>query len=214
MKTRIVKNIRLKLLALGFATALWFFVAGQSKTEVGFLVPLGFKGMPKDMAMVSTPPGEVEVRVIGPKLFINNLSPSQIIAEVDLNGARAGLNSYRLKPDSIITPMGIDVIRLRPSSIDIRLERLRKMELPVKARLTGRPAPGYRIAGITVSPGFIEASGIREIKDLNAVYTKAIDVSGLADSVSVTAPLDISGNEFRSISADKAVIKITIEKER
>src|SRR3972149_9943840 len=99
-------NLKLKLVAVVFATALWFFVVGQSNREVGVLVPIGYKDAPLDLVISNTPTDEVEVRVTGPKLFINNLSASQIIAELDLSGATVGVNSYRLKLSDITTPMG------------------------------------------------------------------------------------------------------------
>lgn len=215
MKTLLTSNLRLKLLALIFSLALWFFVAGQSNTEVGFLVPIGLKGMPKDMVMTSMPPDEIEVRVTGPKLFINNISPGQINAELDLSGAKEGLNSYRILPKDIVTPMGVDVLRLRPSSIELRLEKLIRVELPVKVRLSGKPAKGYRVADVIVFPKTVVASGTRkEIRELSAIYTKPVDVTGLDSSASVTVPLDTAPYEFRSTGIDRAEVKIIIKKER
>lgn len=197
-----------------FAAALWFFVAGQSNMEIGFFVPLGFKGTPKDLVMTSSPPDEVEVRVSGPKLFINNLSPSQITAELDLSGSKDGLNSYRLTPGDVVTPMGIEVTRLRPSTVDIRMEKLVNAGLKVRARLTGRPADGYRVADVMVFPRVVTAVGKHDIKELDSIYTKPVDVSGLNSSTSVTAPLDLSENDFRSLSVNKVEVKIIIKKER
>lgn len=214
MKNIILSNLRLKLLALAFASALWFFVAGQSKTEIGFLIPLGFKGVPKDMVMTGALPGEAEVRVSGPKLFINNLSPSQIMAELDLSGAKEGLNSYRLTPGDVVTPMGIEVLRLRPNTVDVKMERLVRVTLPVRVRLNGRPASGYRVSSVHVTPKAVSASGVRkDMSDLGAIYTKPVDVTGLSSSAGLSVPLDIS-HEFRSISEDSVSVKLIIEKER
>lgn len=215
MRNIFVSNIRLKLLALIFATALWFFVAGQSNTEVGFIVPIGFKGVPKDLVMAGSPPDEVEVRVIGPKLFVNNLSASQIIAELDLSGAKEGVNSFRLSPGDIIRPMGIDIIKVRPGSFDIRMERLISASLRVRPRLAGRPQSGFKVAETIVFPRTITASGVKKgIKELDAIYTKPIDVSGLNYSTSVTVPLDTSAFEFRSLSRNTVDVKLVIRRER
>lgn len=215
MKELFASNLRLKLLALVFSMALWFFVAGQSRTEVGFIVPISYKGIPKDLVMAGIPPDEVEVRVTGPKLFINNLSPAQISAELDLSAAKEGVNTLRIQPTDIITPMGVDVQRLRPSSIDFRLERINRVELPVRPRLSGSPAPGYRVADVLVYPKTIVATGTRkEIRELKGLQTMPVDVSGLDSSASLTAQVDTSGLEFRSLSADKVEVKIVIRKER
>lgn len=215
LKKLLLSNLRLKLLALAFAAALWFFVAGQSDTEVGFLVPLGFKGIPKEMVMTSTPPGDVEVRVVGPRLIINNLSPSEIITEIDLSGAKEGLNTYSLQSRNVSTPIGVEVLRVRPSSIDVRLENIVSLSLPVRVRVKGKPARGYRVADVTAAPRSVAASGLkRYLEEAGAVYTKPVDISGAASSASYAAELDIPQHEFRSVSADKVNVRVTIERER
>ncbi|MFQ5735322.1 MAG: YbbR-like domain-containing protein [Thermodesulfobacteriota bacterium] len=217
MKKFFSTNLRLKLLAVAFAAGLWFFVAGQSKTEVGFLVPIGYKGMPKDLVISSTPPDEVEVRVVGPKLFINNLSSSQIIAELDLSGAVEGVNTYRFKPSDVTTPMGVEVLRLRPESIDVRMARIETRTLQVKPRITGKPKDGFEIADIIVSPRTVDVTSLnKRILKLKTIRTAPVDASGLDHSVSTMVGLEIpSKYEFRSVSAEKVDVKLVIlKKER
>lgn len=215
MRDFFTSNLRLKGMALAFAIALWFFVAGQSKTEVGFLVPVGFKGVPKDMVMTSVPPDELEVRVTGPRLFISNLSPTQIAAEIDLSAAKEGLNAYKIQPTDIITPMGVEVLRLRPNSVEVRLEKLIKMEFPVRARVIGRPAAGYRVADVLVFPKSITATGTKkDIRETGAIFTKPVDISDMDSSTSLSAQLDTAGFEFRSLSADRVEVKVIIRKEK
>lgn len=216
MKKLISANLKLKLVAVVLATALWFFVAGQSNTEVGVIVPVVYKGAPWDLVISNTPMDEVEVRVMGPKLFINNLSASQIIAELDLSGATVGVNSYRLKLSDITTPMGVEVLRVRPSSVEVRMDRLERKSLRVKPRLTGKPEKGYEIADIVVLPNEVEATSVKKsLSSLGEIRTVPLDVSGLNQSMSVTLKLDIpSKYEFRSISTDKVDVKVVIRKAR
>lgn len=213
MKRIFLQDLKLKGLALVFAVALWFFVAGQSSTEVGFLIPAGLKGIPKGMVMVSVPPDEIEVRVMGPKFVINNLSPSQIQVELDMSDAREGLNNLRIVPRDIVAPMGVEVVKTRPVSVDIRLERLITVSLPVKARLTGKPAAGYKVIDVAVSPRSVTATGVRkEMRDLSGVYTKPVDVSGLTSTALFTVQLDIPVKEFRSVSYDKVDVRVVVGK--
>jgi YbbR domain-containing protein len=215
MREFLSTNLRLKIMALVFSVALWFFVAGQSRTEVGFLVPIGLKGIPKDMVMTSAPPDEIEVRVTGPRLLIGNLSPSQIAAELDLSASKEGLNEYKIQPKDIMTPMGVDVLRLRPNSIEVKLERLSKVDLPVRARVVGRPAPGYRVADVVVLPKTVTATGIRkELNDIGVVLTKPLDISGMDSSTSLSVQLDTAGGAFRSLSAERVEVKVIIRRDR
>ncbi len=215
MKGFLLKNIRLKILAVVFATALWFFVGAQSTSEVGFLVPIALKGIPENMEIAGAPPGEIEVRVSGPGRTINTLSPSSVIAEIDLSGAKEGHNRVKITPQNITTPMGVEVVRLRPGSVDIRMEALRKASVPVKARLRGEPAGGYKVAAVNVSPAVVTVSGSsRAVKGLNAIYTSPVDISGLDSTKKFTVGLDVAAGEFRSLSADKATVRVSIIKAR
>ncbi|HLC19178.1 MAG TPA: CdaR family protein [Thermodesulfobacteriota bacterium] len=215
MKGLFTNNLRFKLLAVVFSSALWFFVAGQSSTEVGMLVPLEFRGIPADMAMTSAPPGEIEVRVRGSKLVINNFSFGQVSAVLDLSSAKEGLNTYNILPGDIVTPTGVRVTRIRPGSVDIRMEGTAKAELPVKVRLTGRPAKGYKVAGLKVDPERVEVVGAKmKLKSLKGIYTEPVSVSGLAGSNTFYARLDPGDNDFNSISADRVNVRVFIEKER
>lgn len=214
MKQFFLKNKRLKLLALVFSTALWYFVAGQSSTEVGFLVPLVFKGIPKDYVMASKPLSEVEVRVSGPKAFINNLSPSQIIAEVDLGASKEGLNNYKILPKNIVTPVAVDVVRIRPNSVDVRLEKVVAAKVPVNVKVEGDPAKGYRVSSISVFPRTVEIAGMKkEVDRIQGLRTRPVDISGLDESTSLLVQLDIPEVELRSISANRVTVKIAIHKE-
>ncbi len=209
-------NLKLKSLAVIFSIALWFFVAGQSNTEVGFLVPIGYKGVPADLVIGSSPPDEVEVRVEGPKFFINNISPAKIIAEIDMSNATEGLNTFRFKPTDVTTPMGVQVVRLRPSSVEVRMYRLEHKTLKVVPLLKGRPQAGYEVAQVQVSPDTVDAASIKKsILKLRSVNTVPIDVTGINETMSATVQIDVpSRYEFRSISAEKADVKVIVRKAR
>ncbi|MBI5886706.1 MAG: YbbR-like domain-containing protein [Deltaproteobacteria bacterium] len=211
----LLKNLRLKLISIAFAFALWFFVAGQSPTELGIMVPLGYKGMPKDMVMTSAPFGEVEVRVTGPRFLLNNIEQGKVMVELDLGAAREGLSVVRILPKDINVPMGVKVARVVPSSVEVRLERLADVELPVRVRLSGRPAAGYRVSGVDVRPKKVMARAFaRYASDKDAIFTRPVDVNGLANSVDRSVGLDAPENEFVNVSDYNVRVRVTITGER
>lgn len=213
MKELLLKNKRLKALAVVLSAALWYFIAGQTNTEVGFLVPLVFKGVPEKMEIAGVPPAEIEIRVSGPKRAIDTLSPSQVVAEIDLSGAKGGLNTFKILPQNISVPVGVEVVRFRPASVDIRMEQVVKVSLPVVARLSGTPGWGYRVAGTEIMPPVVSAVGMRkELKDRKAFYTRPVDVTGLKASKTVRADLDVDESEFKNIGARSVSVIVRIEK--
>lgn len=208
------KNLRLKIIAVGFATALWFFVAGQRTTEVGLVVPLGFEGVPADMVMTTAPPGEVEVRLRGPRLIIGNLTPSQVSAEIDLSGAAEGAGTLRISPSDIEAPMGVEVTRVTPASVDIVMERVVSATVPVTAVLAGEPAPGYRLAGVDVVPESVTVSGLGgDVDGLETVRTRPVDIRGIVATEIFTSELAVPEWEYGGSKERAVTVRVIVEKE-
>ncbi|GMR04538.1 MAG: CdaR family protein [Thermodesulfobacteriota bacterium] len=215
MKGWVTRNLGLKFLAVVFSAALWFFVAGQSNTEVGLVVPLGFSGVPKEMVMTSAPIGEIDVRVRGSKFVISKLSSSQITAELDLSKAREGDNRYKLRAGNITVPTGVEVVRVSPTSVVIRFEKIIKAVVPVRARWKGTPALGYRVLSVKVEPESVEVEGLKKrVKALKTIYTRTIDISGLKESKGFTVELNVGDTDFKKISTNKVGVTVLIAKKK
>ncbi len=213
MRGWLTHNLGLKLLSLFLATGLWFFVAGQSSVEVGFFVPLGFSGIPEDMVMTTAPTGEIAVRVRGPKLVINNLTPSKITVGLDLSSAKEGLNKYRIELDNIAVPTGVTVTGVKPRYVQFRLERLMRKAVAVRPRLKGRPAKGFRVGEVTVSPKIVEAAGLKKhILPIRRFNTEFIDITGLSESQTFKVKVDLGQRDVRSVSPEVVKVFVTIEK--
>ncbi len=205
-------NIGLKVLSLLLASALWFFVAGQSSMEVGFFVPLGFSGIPEDMVMTMAPTGEISVRVRGPKLVINDLTSSKISANLDLSGAAEGLNKLRIEVDNIDVPTGVTVTSVKPGSVRFRLEKIMRKAVGVKAKLSGTPAPGYKVVQVTISPRTVEAAGLKKnILPLRRLFTETISLNGLTESKVFKSRVSHGKLEVRSISPETVKVTVIVE---
>ena len=214
LRGALTKNLGLKLLALAFSTALWFLVVGEKVSEMGLLVPLRFKGIPQDMVVTKSSPEDVEVIVAGPKMFINNLSPSEIKLAIDLSKAKEGINKYRIFPQDVKAPSGVDVVRVRPQTVYIELERLVTVSLPVKARLEGSPPSGVHMVAVTVEPEVVQVTGLKkDIEKLKEVYTIGIDVSKIAVTTSLPVMIEPGGAAIREVKPDIVVVHIKVRKD-
>jgi len=213
MRGWLTHNLGLKAIALILATGLWFFVAGQSSVEVGFFVPLGFSGIPEDMVMTTAPTGEIAVRVRGPKLVINNLTPSKITVGLDLSEAREGLNKYRIDVANVAAPTGITVTGVKPGSVRFRLEKIMRKAVPVRARLRGQPPKGYKVTDVLINPKTVEAAGLKKnILPLRRFFTTPIEIKGLKESKVFKVGVDIEKQKLRSITPDSVKVAVTIKK--
>ncbi len=146
------KNLGLKAVALVLAVVLWWFVAGESKVQVGFVVPLEIHSIPQGLTITNKVERQVEVRLAGPPSLLAGLQPADVSASIDLSRARAGKTVIPLDERSVRVPPGIKVQRLYPGSIEVSLDRLEKKMIPVVARIGGPASVRRRIVKIAVDP--------------------------------------------------------------
>ncbi len=208
----ILNNLRLKLLALFFSIALWFFVGGQRDAQVGFLMEVDLAGAPQDMVMVGEAPGQVEVRLSGPQGFINNLSPSQVQLMLDVSSAKEGKNTYRIDSHDIVVPRGIEVENVSPSSFDIRFERLMTVMMPVRVNFAGTPAMGFQAINLKAEPSEVKVYGNKTtVANTRRIFTRLVDIEGFDSTRSLEVPLAFPEG-VRAGSMKSVYVTVTIGK--
>jgi YbbR domain-containing protein len=183
MKKRLFHNVELKLAAVVFAFVLWLIVGAREETSAVFLVPLELRDAPVDMAIASRSSENLEVVVSGPKDSVKMLSPGLLRAELDLSEAKEGLNGFGVKPEDVKAPGGFKVVEVKPSNVEVSLERLGIATVPIRAHLSGSLDAGLDVKSVAVQPAEVEVIGRESvINALKAVETRAIDVSGMRSS--------------------------------
>ncbi|HBT84185.1 MAG: YbbR domain pair protein [Desulfuromonadales bacterium GWD2_61_12] len=209
----ITENWQLKAISLAFALVLWFSVMGERKLEIGFTVPLELKNVPEGMMVASEVPSQVDVRLSGPRTMLLNLGPKDIRIAVELNELKPGLTSFRRLEERLDIPAGIKVTRLSPSFVDIKLERIRNREIPVKVVFSGRLAEGYRVARVVVEPATVNVEGADgELRELAEVQTDVVDLGGLSADRTLTVPINYRGRYTQLKGATSVEVTVEVEK--
>ena len=154
------KNLGLKLLAFAVAAGLWWFVAAESHIQVGFVVPLEIRNLPERMAITNKVERQVEVRLAGPSSLLGSIRQKDLVATIDLSGAKPGKDVVRLSERSFTLPIGVRVQGIYPHQIDIALDSLERKSLPVIARIGGPDKIRRRIAQTSVAPSTLEVEAL------------------------------------------------------
>jgi YbbR domain-containing protein len=212
MSGGLTRNWFLKLLSLVFALVLWFFVMGEQKLEVGYVVPLELKNVPPGMMVANEVPSLVDVRISGPRTLLTNLRPKDISLSVDLRDLQPGLTSFKRLEERLNIPSVLKVTRLSPSFVDVKLERVKEKSVPIRAVLSGTPAEGCRIGAVQISPSKVVVEGAEsELKDINEVVTEEVEVEGVKESFTLMVPLNYYG-KYTSLKEQKtAEVRVTID---
>ncbi len=205
MVDKLFENWVLKLVSLAFAVVLWFFVMGESRMEVTHVVPLEYERLPKGLMIANEVPSSVAVRINGPRSLQVNLNPNDITLRVDLYDLSAGVTSFKRLEESLNLPSGLKITRISPSFVDVKLERVRDKDIPVKVVLVGQPVEGFLVSEIRSVPEKVVVTGAEsELKGVSEVETDEVDLTNVRESFSQTVALSYAGT-YTSLKDAKTV---------
>ncbi|MBI3458469.1 MAG: hypothetical protein HY002_22075 [Candidatus Rokubacteria bacterium] len=122
LAARLAEHWQLKLLSVVFAVVLWAFVASEDTSEGVYTVPLDATGVPPGMEVTALGVETVDVRVRGLRHILARLDERAVRAELDLHGARPGDVVVRIRPENVVVPRGVQVLRVTPSRVRATVE--------------------------------------------------------------------------------------------
>ncbi|OGW13735.1 MAG: hypothetical protein A2035_08990 [Nitrospirae bacterium GWA2_42_11] len=212
----LLNNLFLKLISLFFAIILWFYitpVVSRDTLEMNYALPLQLKNIPEDMIVTGKVEDHINVRLKGRQSIIRDLDPDELNVSLNLSGAREGARYYTLDHDNLNVPGKVDVVSMNPRKIKIDIVRLMRKEVDVKANISGKPASGYRIKSVSVSPAKIILEGPEsEIKKGPLMEDININVSGRRSSFSKEVKVKIPLRNLRTLGNDIVIIDVEVER--
>ncbi len=209
----LIEHWSIKLLSLGLALTLWFYVTSKGKTEITLSVPLELRNIPQALAIVGDVAGALDVRVQGQERVLRDITiGKKVFGVLDLSMSSAGENIVPISPDDIRRPSGVTVMHLSLSEVKVKLEPLVRRAVRLKPVLHGTPASGFHVAKVTVSPAKITVEGPSSIiKTLDVLQTMPIDIQGAGDSITVDPKIDYQGKSVKILEKNIAV-RIAMER--
>jgi YbbR domain-containing protein len=203
------KDWVVKLLSLGFALLLWFFVVGQEKAEVSVSIPLELVNIPADLVIANDIPSNIDVRVYGPRSMIRAMVTKGILKVIDLKDAKPGKTTVPISPDSLSLPGAVRALRIQPSNVEIVLEPLVLSDFPVKPVLKGMVAQYHKVLNTDVYPSRVVISGPESvIKAIKAIRTFPVDLDGASNDITREVGLDLQG--LHVSLEEKETYKVTV----
>lgn len=195
---RLLDNLPVKAASLALAVLLWFVIAGEKTSERGMLIAVELQNFPKDLELTGDPVNQVEVRLRASPSLIQQLGPGEISAQVDLQGLREGEHIIHLTEASIRVPFGVKVVKITPSILSLEFERTLTRTVPIRPRLTGRPAPGFELAELRAEPAEVTIAGPKgRVQDVESAFTEPVSVEGARSNVTEQVSLGLEDPTLR-----------------
>lgn len=186
-------NAGTKIISVIIAMVLWVVVLGSRNVEVTKEVPLEII-TPADLVPANEVPEKIAFRLAGPKAFLRAiLDRREDPIRVNLAGAKPGLVTYRFFSDNIRVPIGVKVLSINPTAIVIKLEQIKRRDVPVRVELRGIPPEGFKISETSVKPSVVRIKGAESrVESVTEVSTAPIDVGNLRQSIEREVALDLA----------------------
>lgn len=212
VRRHVFHNLGLKLTSLLLATGLWLAISSSPQSEVALNVAIIFRNMPADLEISSENIPAVQIRVRGPERIVRRLLASDVRAEIDLSGMKAGEHTFDLTK-AIGVPDRLELAQVVPSEVHVNFDTRATRRVPVRPRVTGKPAPGYDIARVDPNPNEVEIIGpSKEIESVDSAITDPIDVTGVLDQITVVRPAYVSDPLIQVTNPNPVRITITMQK--
>lgn len=207
-----LRHTGLKLMSIALAALLWLAVSGEQIVERPFRIPLEFTNMPPQLEPVGEPPNVVDVRVRGSSGRLSRIAAGEVVAVVDLKGARPGQRLFHVTNADVRAPFGVEILQVAPASLYMTFEPSATKSLPVVPEVEGEPAPGFEIATRTADPPTVEVVGPQTaVAEIKTALTEPVSVAGASTTVVETVTVGVADPTVRLIDASPVRVTVTVK---
>ncbi len=207
----LTQNSGTKLISVIIAVVLWVVVLGSRNVEVVKEVPLEII-TPAELVPANDIPEKIAFRLSGPKAFLRTiLDRHDDPIRVNLAGGKPGLVTYRFFSDNIRVPIGVKVLSINPTAILIKLEYVKRRDVPVRAEFRGSMAEGYRLVRAELKPPVVRIKGAESrVDSVTEVQTLPVELGSVRQSMEREVGLDIAR---QGVQVDGPLPRIALEVE-
>ena len=206
----ILENLGLKIFSVIFAIFLWFMVVGQEKMEVGYIIPVALTGVPDSVVIEGSSLEFIHIRIRGSRTTIQNTSPQHIQASLDLGELKPGEQLIPISSRDIHLPGGVELVEISPPQIHIRAAA--KRLVPIKVKITGKPAKGHKMVKKSSIPSSIYVIGPQgKVNTIDEVETFPINIKGARENLKVRADLVPPSEDVRLLALKPSEVQVVIE---
>ena len=204
-------HLGLKLLSIALAVMLWMVVSGEEMVERGLRVPLELQQFPAGLELRDDAPSTVDVRIRGASGALSRVSPGDIVAVLDLRGARAGRRLFHLTAEQVRAPFGVEVVQLTPPTVAMVFEASATRQVKVAPDIEGKPAPGYVVGKFASDPAVVDVIGPESaVRRITEAITEPVSVADARERVTQSVTIGFLDPSVRLKSPGSATVVVEV----
>lgn len=204
-------------LLLTFLTVslVWGIYSGRQFSLITTTTSIDFRNIPDNLELMKTSAERVELQISGKRRLVSALEPEQVEAFVDLKGKTYGAYQIALNQDSIELPVGLEVVRITPSKIQVELEQRAEKKLTVKPQFIGASPVGYKMEKIKVKPDYVKVSGaVSVLQKTDSIPTEPIELNRIEptdEKHEIEVPLVLPSSSVRLLPGERKEVRVSFE---
>jgi diadenylate cyclase len=199
------------LLSVFLITAVWSTFTRGVDRLITMDVPVEYLNRPPEMEILNTSVNSVHVDIGGSGALLSRIQPEQVSVKLDLKKGVPGENQFTITPESVSLPPGVLLKGIKPSVVEVSLDRIAKKELPVQVDWVGKLQDPLLIAQVKIDPPRVEVSGAsRVLSGISVIYTEKIIVDHITRSGSLSAKLAPNPASLK-VSPDKVTVDYVVK---
>jgi YbbR domain-containing protein len=216
---KIVQGLSTFALSVVLAIMVWFVAVQEQNppTEADYVpsIHLEVENIPAGTIIFGYIPDRVNLRLRAPQSSWDALSPTKFRAWIDLANLPSGLHDVPVQVE--VSDRSVVVVEKRPSTINVRLEALSEVQVPVNVDVVDAAPLGYIARTPVVDPITATVSGPASIvNQVNKVWAE-VYLRGAKETVERSVDLsarDINGNMLSRVAIVPPKARVTIPVEQ
>jgi diadenylate cyclase len=178
--------------SVGLAAVLWFaWIYGPNMVLRTFAVPLVLKNLSDGWALADPLPTTAEVELLGSQQRLAELDSGALALEIDVASLRDGQQEVSLGEDNLVLPPGIELQRVRPTSVPLELRRTRLLDVPIVVPTIGVLPRGLRLVSLRAEPAALSLIVLEGDKPPTYMLTQAVDLRQINADTSVDSRITL-----------------------
>jgi YbbR domain-containing protein len=204
------------VLSLAVAVIMWLYVTtGQNPViSRSIRLDLQLRNLPANEILLrpsAKSPGQVTVRLQGPRSQIAQLVPGLIEAYVDLSGLGPG--EHPQVPVTVVPGVDVRVIDQKPATILVLLDQVTTKRMPVEVSLMGTPPGGITLETPRIAPTQVTVSGpsrqVNQVRHAVLYYDASSVHQEVVASLSVS-PVDANAQPVPGVQVTPQTVNMTL----
>jgi YbbR domain-containing protein len=209
-------NLAAKIVAVLVAVILWGYVMNDQNPSIegSFNAQVKLINVP-DGYKVTQSTENIKITVKGPRSLFAANGDKNFQAHVDMQEAKSGKGSYKVKVDM---PQGFELVDVQPDTVDVELDPIVRRKVRADISVNGSPASGVTVAKVSQASAEVMIEGpSKAVSEVERVIgyvglTNKNDVD-FALQVPLTA-INNDGREVQGITIQPATMYVAVQMAR